>query len=78
FLQSLMPSSPTPLSTLFASEELLSSLLVVSSAFGIPNGEFMGITIILLDELLSWVRYALSRGPISGTMQQQPELWSAS
>ncbi|KAF3519746.1 hypothetical protein DY000_02061445 [Brassica cretica] len=28
--------------------------------------------------MLSWVRYALSRGPISGTMQQQPELWSAS
>ncbi|KAF3524916.1 hypothetical protein F2Q69_00049150 [Brassica cretica] len=37
-----MPSSPTPLSTLFASEELLSSLLVVSSAFGIPDSVIHG------------------------------------
>uniref|UniRef100_A0A0D3CU25 Replication protein A 70 kDa DNA-binding subunit B/D first OB fold domain-containing protein n=1 Tax=Brassica oleracea var. oleracea TaxID=109376 RepID=A0A0D3CU25_BRAOL len=37
-----MSSSPTSLSTLFASEELLSSLLVVSSAFGIQDSVIHG------------------------------------
>ncbi|CAF1921155.1 unnamed protein product [Brassica napus] len=33
----LTPPPPTPLSTLFASTELLTPLLVDSSAFGIPG-----------------------------------------
>ncbi|KAH0924925.1 LOW QUALITY PROTEIN: hypothetical protein HID58_017181 [Brassica napus] len=50
-LQPPLPPFPTPPSTLSALEGPLSPLLVGSSDSRIPNGEFMDITILLLDEL---------------------------
>ncbi|KAH0893047.1 hypothetical protein HID58_055476, partial [Brassica napus] len=38
------------------------------------NGDFMGITILLLDEQMLWVKYGPSKAPISRTTQPQAEL----